>query len=45
MYRSGNLASVMAYEKEKGVDSELIVFEARKERPPPPEQPVAPYYA
>jgi diadenosine tetraphosphatase ApaH/serine/threonine PP2A family protein phosphatase len=31
MYRSGNLASVMQYEKEKGVDSELIIFRSRKE--------------
>jgi diadenosine tetraphosphatase ApaH/serine/threonine PP2A family protein phosphatase len=43
MYRSGNLASVMKYEKEKGTDSELVVFremDAEKRRTPgdfPPE--------
>jgi diadenosine tetraphosphatase ApaH/serine/threonine PP2A family protein phosphatase len=45
MYRSGNTASVMLYDKDKGIDSDMVLFDARVERPPPPEQGVQPYYA
>jgi hypothetical protein len=46
MYRSGNKASVMKYLKERGKDSELVIFTARaaNKRKKPDELPTAPYF-
>jgi hypothetical protein len=46
MYRSGNVASIMKYEKEKGTDSELCMFGPmdQSRRRTPGDFPPEPYF-